>query len=110
MSGAGQQTRSFCYMDDLIEGFLRLMDTPDEFTGPMNLGNPGEFTIMELAETVIRLTGSHSTIVHAPLPADDPLQRKPDITLARETIGWQPTVQLEQGLERTIHYFRQLLG
>jgi UDP-glucuronate decarboxylase len=108
--GEGQQTRSFCYVDDLIDGFVRMMDTPDDFTGPMNLGNPGEFTIMELAETVIRLTRSRSTIVHAPLPADDPLQRKPDITLARETIGWQPAVQLEEGLEMTIRYFRQLLA
>jgi UDP-glucuronate decarboxylase len=108
--GRGQQTRSFCYVDDLIEGFVRLMDTPDEFTGPMNLGNPSEFTIMEVAEQVIRLTGSRSTVVHAPLPSDDPLQRKPDISLAREVLQWQPTVQLEEGLERTIHYFRKLLG
>jgi UDP-glucuronate decarboxylase len=108
--GRGQQTRSFCYVDDLIEGFLRLMDTPDEFTGPMNLGNPSEFTILELAEQVIRLTGSRSTVVHAPLPSDDPLQRKPDISLARDVLQWQPTVQLEEGLERTIHYFRKLLG
>ena len=108
--GDGQQTRSFCYVDDLIEGFLRLMDTPDEFTGPMNLGNPSEFTILELAEQVIRLTGSRSTVVHAPLPSDDPLQRKPDISLARDVLQWQPTVQLEEGLERTIHYFRKLLG
>jgi len=107
--GRGQQTRSFCYVDDLIEGFLRFMETADEVTGPMNLGNPAEFTILELAEKVIRLTRSRSTITHAPLPADDPLQRKPDITMAREMIGWQPAVQLEQGLERTIHYFRQLL-
>ena len=108
--GKGQQTRSFCYVDDLIEGFLRLMDTPDEVTGPVNLGNPTEFTIVQLAEQVIRLTGSKSTIVYEPLPSDDPLQRKPDITLARSTIGWEPKVPLEQGLERTIAYFRQLLA
>jgi UDP-glucuronate decarboxylase len=108
--GKGQQTRSFCYVDDLIEGFLRLMETSDDFTGPVNLGNPGEFTILELAEAVIRLTGSRSTIVFEPAPADDPMQRKPDISLAGEVLGWQPRVALEEGLGRTIEYFRRLLG
>ena len=107
--GDGQQTRSFCYVDDLVEGFVRLMDTPDEVTGPMNLGNPGEFTIRELAEKVIDLTGSKSKMVRKPLPADDPMQRKPDISFARKTIGWEPRVQLEAGLRRTIAYFEQLL-
>jgi len=107
--GDGQQTRSFCYADDLVEGFVRLMDTPDEVTGPMNLGNPGEFTIRELAEKVIELTGSKSKMVRKPLPADDPMQRKPDISFARKTIGWEPRIQLEAGLRRTIAYFEQLL-
>jgi UDP-glucuronate decarboxylase len=108
--GEGSQTRSFCYVDDLVEGFIRLMDTPDEFTGPMNLGNPGEFTILELAETVIRMTGSRSRIVHNPLPQDDPTQRQPDITLARQVIGWEPRTKLEDGLVKTIAFFRQALG
>jgi UDP-glucuronate decarboxylase len=108
--GKGQQTRSFCYVDDLVDGLLRLMDTPDPFTGPVNLGNPGEFTILELAEAVIRLTGSRATIVFEPAPADDPMQRKPDISLAGEVLGWQPRVALEEGLGRTIEYFRRLLG
>jgi len=107
--GDGQQTRSFCYADDLVEGFVRLMNTPDEVTGPMNLGNPGEFTIRELAEKVIELTGSKSKMVRKPLPADDPMQRKPDISFARRTIGWEPRIQLEAGLRRTIAYFEQLL-
>ncbi len=107
--GDGMQTRSFCYADDLVEGFVRLMDTPDEVTGPMNLGNPGEFTIRELAEKVIELTGSKSKMVRKPLPADDPMQRKPDISFARKTIGWEPRIQLEAGLRRTIAYFEQLL-
>ncbi len=105
--GDGSQTRSFCFVDDLIEGFLRFMKAPAEVTGPMNLGNPSEFTILELAEMAIRLTGSGSTIVRQPLPADDPKQRQPDIALARKALGWQPTVPLEQGLERTIAYFKQ---
>lgn len=108
--GEGQQTRSFCYVDDMVEGFIRLMEnTPDEFTGPMNLGNPGEFTIYQLAETVIRMTGSTSRIVKRPLPQDDPMQRQPDITLARKAIGWEPTIQLEQGLVQTIAFFRNAL-
>jgi UDP-glucuronate decarboxylase len=107
--GDGAQTRSFCYVDDMIEGFLRLMASPDDFTGPVNLGNPVEFTIRELAEKVIELSGSRSKIEHRPLPSDDPRQRCPDITLARTALGWQPTVPLEQGLARTIAYFEGLL-
>jgi len=107
--GDGEQTRSFCYVDDLIDGFLKSMETPDDFTGPVNIGNPGEFSMRQLAELVVELTGSSSKLVHAPLPADDPRQRKPDITLARLALGWQPTVQLREGLEKTIEYFDQLL-
>jgi UDP-glucuronate decarboxylase len=107
--GDGQQTRSFCYQSDLIEGFLRLMATGPEVTGPINLGNPGEFTIRQLAELIIELTGSPSKLVFKPLPADDPLQRQPDITLARTHLGWEPTVQLSEGLVHTIAYFDQLL-
>jgi len=105
----GKQTRSFCYVDDLIEGFLRLMDSPDDFTGPANLGNPGEFTIRELAEKVIALTASKSKIIQKPLPSDDPRQRQPDISLARERLGWQPQLTLDQGLPKTIEYFDALL-
>ncbi len=108
--GDGSQTRSFCYVDDLILGFRKMMDSPDDQTGPVNLGNPGEFTMLELAETVLQLTGSSSRIVHEPLPLDDPKQRQPDITLARETLDWQPTVHLKAGLARTIAYFEQLLS
>ena len=107
--GDGSQTRSFCFVDDLVEGLIRLMDTPHAVTGPINLGNPGEFTIRELAEKVINLTGSSSTIVTEPLPEDDPLQRQPDIAQAKEMLGWQPTVPLEEGLKRAIPYFRGLL-
>jgi len=107
--GDGSQTRSFCYVDDLIEGMLRLMDTPAGFTGPVNIGNPGEFTIRELAELVIELTGSRSQLINLPLPSDDPTQRKPDIAVARRELGWEPTVPLRQGLEQTIAYFRTLL-
>ena len=108
--GKGTQSRSFCYVDDLVEGFIRLMATPDEFTGPMNLGNPVEFTILQLAETVIRMTRSRSRIIHNPLPQDDPTQRQPDISLARRVMGWEPTIKLEQGLVKTIAFFRQELG
>ncbi len=109
--GEGRQTRSFCYVDDLITAFVRLMEnTPDEFTGPVNLGNPGEFTILELAETVIRMTGSTSRLAFKPLPADDPMQRRPDITLAKKELGWEPTTKLEDGLVPTIAYFRSVLG
>jgi UDP-glucuronate decarboxylase len=107
--GEGRQTRSFCYVDDLIEGFVRFMDTPDGFTGPMNLGNPGEFTIRQLAEMVIELTGSASQLVFKPLPADDPMQRQPNISLAASQMGWEPTVALREGLQRTTAYFDQLL-
>lgn len=104
--GDGLQTRSFCYVDDLIEGFVRLM-TQNEVTGPINIGNPGEFTMLQLAELTLRLTGSKSNIVHRPLPGDDPKQRRPDITLAKKHLGnWEPTVPLEEGLKRTIAYFK----
>lgn len=100
------QTRSFCYVDNLIDGMMRMMDSRDGFTGPVNLGNPGEFTMLELAETIIRLTDSKSKIVYKPLPQDDPMQRKPVIDLARQELGWEPKVQLEEGLMRTIGYFK----
>jgi UDP-glucuronate decarboxylase len=108
--GEGKQTRSFCYMDDMIEGFIRLMDTEADFTGPVNLGNPGEFTIRELAEEVIELTGSSSKLVFHPLPVDDPMQRQPDISLARQKLGWEPKVELKEGLGNTIAYFDELLS
>ena len=108
--GDGQQTRSFCYCDDLIEGMIRMMNTCDDIVGPINIGNPGEFTIRELAEKVIALTGSSSQLVFRPLPQDDPRQRRPDITLAKEKLGWEPTIQLEQGLKKTINYFDALLS
>jgi UDP-glucuronate decarboxylase len=108
--GDGSQTRSFCYVDDLIEAFVRLMGTGDDFTGPVNIGNPGEFSILELAEKVLSLTGSRSKIIRKPLPADDPTQRCPDITLARRQFGWEPKIPLDEGLKRTIAYFRQLIG
>lgn len=107
--GDGSQTRSFCFVDDMIEGFVRLMGTKDGFTGPVNLGNPNEFTILELAERVINMTGSTSKIVFKDLPMDDPKQRRPDITLAKSEFGWEPTVQLEEGLKSTIAYFEALL-
>jgi len=107
--GDGLQTRSFCYVDDLIDGMIRLMNSREEFTGPVNIGNPVEFTILELAEMVIRLTGSPSRIIRMPLPADDPVQRQPDITLARKELGWEPRVKLEEGLFKTIDYFKSIL-
>lgn len=107
--GEGQQTRSFCFVDDLVEGFVRLMNSPETVTGPINLGNPGEFTIRELAELVIDLTGSKSTLEHLPLPPDDPKQRRPDITRARNTLGWEPKVALREGLQRSIPYFERVL-
>jgi len=107
--GDGSQTRSFCYIDDLIEGILKVMQTDDSFTGPVNLGNPGEFTVLELARLVLELTCSKSKIEFRPLPQDDPKRRKPDITLARRTLGWEPTVKLEEGLIATIQYFRECL-
>jgi len=115
--GDGLQTRSFCYVDDLIEGFIRFMDVPwgadganQGCPGPINLGNPHEFTIRQLAEMVIKLTGASSKLVFKPLPSDDPMQRKPDMSRAREVLGWGPTVQLEAGLGKTIAYFEKLLG
>lgn len=107
--GDGQQTRSFCYADDLIEAFVRFMASPADFTGPVNLGNPVEFTIRELAELVLELTGSTTPLVHRELPADDPRQRKPDISLAQEKLAWEPSIPLRQGLERTIAYFEGLM-
>jgi UDP-glucuronate decarboxylase len=108
--GDGMQTRSFCYVDDMIEGFVRLMNSADDVTGPMNFGNPGEFTMLELAEKVRELAGSRSALVRLPLPVDDPKQRQPDISLARKVIDWEPKVPLEEGLKKTIAYFDALLG
>lgn len=107
--GDGTQTRSFCYVDDLIEGFVRLMEHPS-LTGPVNIGNPGEFTMLELAEKILKKVGGSSKLTFHPLPGDDPLQRQPDISLAKAELGWQPTVSLDEGLDRTIPYFAQLLG
>jgi len=107
--GDGNQSRSFCYIDDLINGLTRLMDSPDDFTGPVNIGNPVEFTILELAQKVIELTGTKSKIILKPLPDDDPRQRQPDITLAKKALGWEPVVKLEEGLKKTIKYFESLL-
>ena len=107
--GDGSQTRSFCYVDDLIEGMIRMMNSRDGFTGPVNLGNPGEFTMRQLADMVIELTGSKSKLVYMPLPSDDPTQRKPVIDLARKELSWQPTIKLEDGLKKTIEYFRTVI-
>jgi len=107
--GNGLQTRSFCYVDDLVDGFVKMMDSRDDFTGPVNLGNPGKFTILQLAEKIIEMTGSKSKIVYQPLPQDDPMQRKPVIELAKKELNWQPTIQLDDGLKKTIAYFDQLL-
>ena len=104
--GDGKQTRSFQYIDDLVEGMIRMMNTEDEFTGPVNLGNPNELPVLELAERIIRMTGSSSRIVFKQLPDDDPKQRQPDITLAKEKLSWQPTIELEDGLKRMIEYFK----
>jgi UDP-glucuronate decarboxylase len=108
--GNGSQTRSFCYVDDLIEGLIEFMQTADSFTGPVNLGNPQEFSILELAEKILKLTNSKSKIVYQPLPADDPSQRQPDITLAKHTIGWEPLIPLEEGLRRTIRYYKAIFN
>ena len=105
--GEGTQTRSFCFVDDLIDGLIRMMNAPDKFTGPVNIGNPNEFSIQELASQIISLTGSTSKIVYLPLPVDDPLQRQPNIDLAKEQLGWEPIIQLREGLERTIEYFKE---
>jgi UDP-glucuronate decarboxylase len=108
--GDGLQSRAFCYVDDMIEGLVRLMQSPDDVTGPLNIGNPEEFTMQYLAETILDLTGSHSRIVHHPLPQDDPRQRRPDIARANALLGWHPRIPLRQGLERTISYFEELLA
>lgn len=107
--GKGNQTRSFCYVDDLVDGFIRMMNSDDTITGPINLGNPGEFTILELAEKVISLTGTKSKIIYKPLPSDDPMQRKPDISIAKEKLNWEPKVALDEGLKRTIKYFEKMV-
>ena len=107
--GDGSQTRSFCYVDDLVEGLIRMMNSPEGFTGPINIGTPQEFTILQLAETLIRMTGSASPIIFRPLPQDDPIQRRPDITLARGKLGWEPRIPLSEGLEKTIAYFRTVI-
>ncbi len=107
--GDGSQTRSFCYVDDLIEGMVRMMNSREEFTGPVNIGNPNEFTITELARMVIRLTGSRSELIYEPLPADDPVQRQPNIDLARKELSWEPRIQLEEGLKKTIDYFKTIV-
>ena len=106
--GSGHQTRSFCYRDDLVEGIIRMMNAPDDFPGPVNLGNPGEFTIRQLAEKTLALTGSKSKLVEKPLPVDDPERRRPDITLAKARLGWEPTIELEEGLTRTIEWFHSV--
>ena len=108
--GDGNQTRSFCYVSDLVDGLVRLMGSPDDVTGPINLGNPGEFSIRELAERVVTLTGSRSQIELRPLPMDDPRQRQPDISQARKTLGWEPKIRLEEGLKTTVAYFEKLLS
>jgi UDP-glucuronate decarboxylase len=107
--GDGSQTRSFCYVDDLVEGLIQMMNSPEGFTGPINIGTPQEFTILQLAETLIRMTGSASPIIFRPLPQDDPIQRRPDITLARKKLGWEPRISLSEGLEKTIAYFRTVI-
>ena len=107
--GDGQQTRSFCYVDDLIEGMISMMNSRDGFVGPVNIGNPGEFTIRELAEIVTEVTGSRSKIVYEPLPSDDPVQRKPLIDLAKKELGWEPAIALKDGLVKTIEYFAQII-
>ncbi|MBW2177799.1 MAG: GDP-mannose 4,6-dehydratase, partial [Deltaproteobacteria bacterium] len=107
--GEGLQTRSFCFVDDLVDGFVRLMDTEDAVTGPVNLGNSREFTIKQLAETILELTGSSSRLVYKPLPEDDPQQRRPDISLAKKILAWEPSVQLKDGLRKTIQYFADML-
>ena len=107
--GNGEQTRSFCYVDEMVDAFIRLMNTEDDFIGPVNLGNPGEFTIRELAEKTLQMTGSSSKLINMPLPQDDPTQRQPDISLAKEKLGWEPVIKLEQGLGKTIDYFKSVV-
>jgi UDP-glucuronate decarboxylase len=108
--GDGTQTRSFCYVDDMIDGLVKLMNTSDDFTGPVNLGNPSEISILELAEKVLKITKSRSKIVHKPLPQDDPVRRCPDITLAKKRLGWQPKTNLDEGLKKTVEYFKRILS
>ncbi len=108
--GDGQQTRSFCYVDEMVDAFIRLMNTEDDFFGPVNLGNPGEFTIRELAEKTIQMTGSNSELINMPLPEDDPTQRQPDIALAKEKLGWEPVIKLDEGLAKTIDYFKSVIN
>ena len=107
--GNGGQSRSFCYVDDMIEGMVRLMNAGNNFIGPCNMGNPAEYSIMEIAEKIIRLTGTKSKIIYKPLPQDDPMQRQPDISIAKEKLGWEPTVPVEEGLKKTIEYFRSII-
>jgi UDP-glucuronate decarboxylase len=107
--GNGEQTRSFCYVDEMVDAFVRLMNTEDDFIGPVNLGNPGEFTIRELAEKTLLMTGSSSKLINMPLPQDDPTQRQPDISLAKEKLGWEPVIKLDQGLGKTIDYFKSVV-
>jgi UDP-glucuronate decarboxylase len=108
--GDGQQSRSFCYVDEMVDAFIRLMNTEDDFFGPVNLGNPGEFTIRELAEKTIQMTGSNSELINMPLPEDDPTQRQPDIALAKEKLGWEPVIKLDEGLAKTIDYFKSVIN
>ena len=108
--GDGQQTRSFCYVDEMVDAFVRLMNTDDDFIGPVNLGNPGEFTIKELAEKTLAMTGSKSELINMPLPQDDPTQRQPEISLARNKLGWEPVIKLDEGLGKTIEYFKSVVG
>jgi UDP-glucuronate decarboxylase len=108
--GDGEQTRSFCYVDEMVDAFMRLMNTEDDFIGPVNLGNPGEFTIRELAEKTLQMTGSKSELINLPLPQDDPTQRQPDIALAKEKLGWEPLIKLDEGLGKTIEYFRSVVS
>jgi UDP-glucuronate decarboxylase len=107
--GDGSQTRSFCYVSEMVDGMIKFMETGDQLTGPINMGNPSEFTIRELAEIILKMTGSQSKLIYKPLPADDPLQRQPDISLAKNELGWEPHISLEEGLEPTIRYFRNLI-
>ena len=107
--GSGNQTRSFCYVDDLVDGMIRLMESPADFTGPVNIGNPEEFTVLELAEKVLRFTGSKSKMRFLPLPQDDPTKRQPDISLARHVLGWEPRIRIDEGLQKTVDYFRNLI-
>lgn len=106
--GDGSQSRSFCYVDDLLDGMIRFMNSREEFIGPVNLGNPGEFTMLELAELVLKLTGASSKIIYMPLPADDPTQRQPNISLAKSELGWEPKIPLAEGLKKTIEYFKSI--